>query len=201
MWSERIERCFVASEDGESYSHKRLDKEIRKQDGWSKVMSEAGKKGAAKRWGKKKLDSLAKPSYSHPIASDSPTVRSKNIHTHNTDAWTWPMLPLIQAFPDLAVTPAMIGFIESEIKPGDESAWADTIQTYLMNYNPAKNSYMPEKTGTLLSVFKKKRQEIARMKNGTTRNNQQRNTSAERIADTADIYAKYPSEAELAGQS
>lgn len=50
MWAEKIEHCFVFDRRKKVYSHKRLAKEIEKQKAWSKTKSEAGKRGADKRW-------------------------------------------------------------------------------------------------------------------------------------------------------
>lgn len=171
-WVNRLERCFQFDPKADVYSHKRLAKEIRKQNTWSKIKSDAGKLGAAKRWKGNNLNGSAMAVPSSAMADDSSTSKEEEFkHTHNdADAWAWPMKPLIEAFPHLIVTSSMIGFIEDAVHPGDESAWAETIRVYKQNYNPALNSYMPEKTGNLLSVFKKHRAEIERAKNGSSKN-------------------------------
>lgn len=206
MWDERIGRCFVLDTPSQTYSHKRLAKEIRKQSGWSRVMSDAGKKGAAKRWANKDLDSQAKQGHSHPIASDSSSSKKEEEfkHTHNAGAtpqavWTWPMKPLIDHFPIYLpprITPAMIGFIEGEVKPGDEVPWDRTIETYSMNFNPALSRYLPDKTANLISVFRKEKAKFEQEKNGTNRqyrNGQGKRSDTDTIAVSADWYEnEYP---------
>lgn len=77
-----------------------------------------------------------------------------------TDARAFPLKELYESFPDLELTPAQCGMIESEVKAQDREAWLATLKTYKANYNPAKNQYLPEKVGNLLSVFKQHRRDL-----------------------------------------
>lgn len=96
--------------------------------------------------------------------------------------WQYPMKELIEAFPNLNVTPTMIGFIEGDVKPGDEMAWAKTIEIYQMNFNPMTKTYLPEKTANLLGVFRKQKIDVEKQGNGKTHNRplSEREKSAER---------------------
>lgn len=175
MWDRKIKRCFQFNAGSKTFSHKRHEKEIRKQNAWSKIKSDAGKLGAAKRWKSNKLNGTAmaepKQSHSRGMADDSSTSKKKEyLNTHIPNAeWAWPMKPLVEAFPALSITSAMIGFIETDVLPGDEAAWAETIRIYRMNHNPATKSYLPEKTANLLSVFRKQKAEMEKKQNAASR--------------------------------
>jgi hypothetical protein len=106
--------------------------------------------------------------------------------------WEWPMKPLIEAFPEYLpdrVTPAMIGFIEADVKPGDEQAWADTIETYRMNFDPMLNRYLPDKTANLLGVFRKCKQELQANGSGNGGGNKaaQQRSAKERVGRVDEI--------------
>ncbi len=107
--------------------------------------------------------------------------------------WDFPLKDLVDSFPHLvdlpAFTPAMCGEIESVVKAGDEQAWTETITLYRRNFDPINGSYRPEKYGTLLDVFKKKKKELER--DGTHRLYKKR-TDADVIAESSDFYANYP---------
>jgi len=68
--------------------------------------------------------------------------------------FNFPLKQLFSTFPDLELTPAQVGIIEVEVKPEFEKAWIETINHYKANHNPATNSYLPQKVGNLLNVFK-----------------------------------------------
>lgn len=106
----------------------------------------------------------------------------------NPNDFTFPLRPLIEAFPTINLTPANAGHIEAEVKPGDEMPWAETITLYVRNHDPTKNSYLPEKVGTLLDVFKNKRKEyLASKNNGNFQTNSPTNAgdrNAERIVNS-----------------
>jgi uncharacterized protein YdaU (DUF1376 family) len=107
--------------------------------------------------------------------------------------WGYPMQPLIDAFPNVSFTPAAIGFIEARVKPGDEEAWAKTIEIYQMNYDPMLKRYLPDKPANLLGVFDKQKADIERQKNGSTKTNNfgHKRTDQDVFAESADFYANY----------
>jgi hypothetical protein len=75
----------------------------------------------------------------------------------------YPFTDLFIAFPDLVLTPAHVGLIENDVKDNtlDHAALKATIALYLGNRDPSKpQSYNPKRVGTLLDVFKKKREEL-----------------------------------------
>lgn len=117
--------------------------------------------------------------------------------THDVcDAWSWPMSELIAAFPDYLpdrITPSMIGFIEAAVKPGDEAAWAATLDHYRMNFDPALKRYLPDKTANLLGVFRSKKSELEERRNGTDQkhNGRGKRTDADVFAESANFYARY----------
>lgn len=111
-------------------------------------------------------------------------------HTHNASDWAYPVKELLEAFPNLVLTPTMVGFIEGEVGPGDEIAWANTLKTYRMNYDPANNRYLPEKTGNLLGVFRSEKGKLEKAKNGSTRQPGKSNLGA--LEQSADYFeSKY----------
>lgn len=114
-------------------------------------------------------------SYSSSSSSTSSSSSKTNTHTRegpseNLQAsdYEFPVKQLVEAFPTMRLTPKAIGFIENEVKPGDELAWTKTISIYRMNFDPERNSYMPEKTANLLSVFSSEKEKLEkhRQKNG-----------------------------------
>lgn len=104
--------------------------------------------------------------------------------------WGYPMKQLVETFPHLTITPAMIGFIEAEVKSGDEIAWQQTLSIYKMNFNPAAKSYMPEKTANLLGVFKSEKEKLN--KNGSNKTYFGKRTDDDVIAQSKDFYENYP---------
>lgn len=98
------------------------------------------------------------------VSQDKPMQKQKQIQEEeeeensvsNTHAreWEFPLRDLFDAFPNLNLTPAQVGVIESEIKLGDETPWKLAIEKYRLNYDPALNRYDPSKVGNLLSVFR-----------------------------------------------
>lgn len=131
--------------------------------------------------------------YSSSSSSTASSSSSAKTHTHaregpdselSPENYEYPIKQLVEAFPNMRLTPAAIGFIESEVKPGDKIAWAQTISTYRMNFDPEHNRYLPEKTANLLSVFRseKERTEKAREKNNARNND----SDQKRDSDPAD---------------
>lgn len=102
------------------------------------------------------------------------------------------MKPLIDAFPDYLpgrITPAMIGFVESEVLPGDEPAWNATIEKYQMNFDPTLGRYLPDKTGNLLSTFRTFKAEMETKRNGNnTKINNGRRHSKNSNGQSTDEY-------------
>lgn len=164
----------------------RQEKERKKLFEKSKQKSAAGKKGMAKRWKQRsKSDNtvITPLPVCYNISSSISSSISKEEYTPIAHAnLTWPMKPLIEAFPDYLpdrITPAMIGFIEAEVKPGDEEAWTDTIRDYQQNFDPTLNRYLPDKTANILGVFRKYKTKAELNKNGN-RNKKQSNPRGER---------------------
>lgn len=131
------------------------------------------------------------------VISNKKEVREEHINTGDAKAtegdWGYPMQPLIDAFPDVRFTPAAIGFIEAHVKPGDEEAWAKTIDIYRMNYDPMLKRYLPDKPANLLSVFDDQKAKIDKEKNGSTKTNNfgRKRTDQDVFAESADFYANY----------
>jgi hypothetical protein len=100
----------------------------------------------------------------------SSSSSSNFINTKKSSAreWTYPVKDLIDAFPHIDVTAKTAAFIEEAVMPGDEAAWEQTIKTYLMNYDPSTGTYMPEKTATLLDVFKNEKTKLKKGKSDGT---------------------------------
>lgn len=123
------------------------------------------------------------------VISKSKSKKEEEKNTHiNAGAgpdFDYPFKELFEAFPEYLegrITPAMIGFLESEVKLGDEVAWAETIKIYRMNFNVMTKSYLPDKIANILGVFKKQKAGIEAKKNGTNRNGNKQ-TPAELIAN------------------
>jgi hypothetical protein len=108
----------------------------------------------------------------------------------------YPFSDLFTAFPEVSFTPAHLGLIASEVRdtPADRTAWASTITLYKGNYDPFKNSYRPEKVGTLLNVFKAERSRLEKEKNGINQSNKfgRKRTDADVFAESATFYDNYP---------
>jgi len=98
----------------------------------------------------------------------------------------YPLADLFKFFPRLTITPAQCGMIQAEVKDTDidRAAWSETIKHYVGNHDPSTRSYMPEKVGNLLSVFKSKRTNLEKEKNGSNQPNRNgtKQTPAEIIA-------------------
>jgi hypothetical protein len=93
---------------------------------------------------------------------------------------------LLDAFPDLVISTANAGLIASTVRdnPPDREAWNITVTTYLANCNPEKNSWMPDRIGTVLGVFRDERAKVER--NGhspPTRTQEKLPTPAEKEAE------------------
>lgn len=80
----------------------------------------------------------------------------------------YPLQDLLSAFPDLILTPAQCGQIESVVTIQDSAAWKATIEKYQLNYNPALKRYLPDKVGNLLGVFRDEKQKLEKQ-NGTNK--------------------------------
>lgn len=72
----------------------------------------------------------------------------------------FPLTELFEAFPDIQLTPAQCGMIESEVRETDREAWKATIEIYKGNHNRKLNRYLPEKVSNLLSVFRERRDKM-----------------------------------------
>jgi uncharacterized protein YdaU (DUF1376 family) len=104
MWDRKIKRCFRFDSKTKTYSNKRLEMEIIKQDAFSRRKSAAGKLGAANRWKDNNLNGNAMAQVSRGMAEHGTTYKkNKDLNTHNSDDWVWPMKPLIEAFPNMTV--------------------------------------------------------------------------------------------------
>ena len=101
------------------------------------------------------------PPTPHTSGNESAEPDSKE-QGHN--GFVYPMLDLLTAFPDLILTPAQVGMIEAEVKDtkADKAAWLATIKRYQANHNPATRTYLPEKVGNLLGVFRSERKNVER---------------------------------------
>jgi hypothetical protein len=111
-------------------------------------------------------------------------------------SWEWPMQPFVEAFPEYLsdrITPTMIGFIESNVLPGDEEAWRRTIEKYQMNFKPELNRYLPDKISNVIDVFRKYKAEGEQVKNGSSKSNNRSKSDPEKIAESAEFYANYES--------
>lgn len=156
----------------------RQEKERKLFEKKRKQKSEAGKRGMAKRWKDKASDDnsvITEDNIPIPISNTKKEELKTHTNTHASDPFPetvheYPVKELIEAFPDYMpdrITPAMIGFLEAEVLPGDEVAWADTLKDYRMNFDPMISRYLPDKTANVLSLFRKKKQQFEERKNGT----------------------------------
>lgn len=91
----------------------------------------------------------------------------ESISDNEPSEWEWPISELLNTFPNMTLTPTAVGYILADVKEGDEIPWANTLTKYLRNHDPTTKSYMPEKTGNLLDVF---RDEKARLEKGNGSN-------------------------------
>lgn len=98
----------------------------------------------------------------------------ENTHT-NALARAYPLKHLYEAFPNLEITPAQADSVISEVKPDDLAAWLSTIKIYQDNFNPAKNRYMPDKIGNVLSVFKSEKIKFEKQNGAKPNGNRNRN--------------------------
>jgi hypothetical protein len=141
------------------------------------------------------------PDPSDKNVTQNNTVNSTVNITHTegvapTQEWVYPMKPLLETFPHLTdlLTPSYIGFIESNVLPGDEEAWRRTLEIYRMNYDPMLQRYLPDKVGNILSVFRNQKAEVFKeQQNGTNQNNGQKRkrTDADVFRESAAFYAEW----------
>ncbi len=96
-------------------------------------------------------------------------INKEYTETRTRPDFGFPLDNLFAAFPDLQITPAQCGSIVAEVKPEDHAAWLATIKTYTDNYNPAKKTYLPEKVGNLLNVFRSEKARLAKASQQDTR--------------------------------
>lgn len=186
-----IKQFFVPhKKDPSKVVNVRQEKERTNLKQKSKVRSEAGRRSGVKRRKQRDLDAeqlfnkmQTKPNIPIAIANE------ENTH-NNADAWGFPVRELIEAFPNITLTPTSAGFIEAEVLPGDETAWANTLKIYKQNYDPMLNRYLPEKTGNLLGVFRAEKTKLEKAKNGTSKQSGRSNIRV--LEESADYFdAKY----------
>ena len=112
----------------------------------------------------------------------------------------FPMQPLFDAFPDYLpdrITPAQVGFIEAQVKPGDEIPWSMTIRDYQQNFNPTLGRYLPDKVANLLSVFRRHKEQVEKQKNGSNQTNFGRKGNAAILDESAEYFRqRFAEEAE-----
>lgn len=205
-----LELFQVCKKDSTKVEHDRHKAERKKQSNNRRQCSEAGKKSAESKRLKKleaqkevngrstdvqpaPLDSVATEFNTSSSSSSCSYEQDKETHIEAADL-AYPVKQLAEAFPNMAITPAMIGFLESEVMAADRVAWLATIKIYKMNYDPAKNRYLPDKTANVLGVFRSEKAKLEKAKNGTTKggNYGPKRTDAEVFAESADFYANYP---------
>jgi len=89
----------------------------------------------------------------------------------------YPFNLLIDSFPNVNFTPAMAGFVEADVldAPLDREAWNNTIRIYQMNYDPARNRYLPDKIANVLGVFKSEKTKLEKQHNGASVNGHSNN--------------------------
>lgn len=124
------------------------------------------------------------------LTSYSSSSTSNNTNTLRAGEFDFPLKELIEAFPDLNITPAQVGLIEADVKPPDREAWLSTIRLYQANYNRSTRTYLPEKVGNLLGVFESEKRRLA--KNGSTQKHSGKRTDADVLRESADFYDQYP---------
>lgn len=134
----------------------------------------------------------------HNKSKSKEEEKNKNIHTDAGDfdavdahALGYPLADFFKFFPRLTITPGQMGMILSEVKDNaiDREAWAATMEQYVGNYDPSTKTYMPEKVGNVLSLFKTKRKEVEN--NGSGKNNSGRytkRTDQDVIEESAEFY-------------
>lgn len=183
-----IQKFFVPhKKDPAKVVNVRQEKERTNLKRKSRVRSEAGRLSGVKRREKRDLsaEQMFNKTETKPNIPIAIAIQDKEEGTHNNaGAWSYPVRELIEAFPNITLTPSAAGFIESEVLPGDETAWANTLKIYKQNYDPILNRYLPEKTGNLLGVFRTEKAKLEKAKNGTHQNtNGRKQTPAEIIAN------------------
>lgn len=131
--------------------------------------AERQRKFKEKRSGNGEGNGKVTPEVTEESRPSSSSTSLEEESTHNAHA-NFPLKEFFEAFPDVEITPGQAGKIEAEVKPEDEAAWLSTISIYQANMNPAKNQYLPDKVGNVLSVFKSERAKLEKEKkrNGTT---------------------------------
>lgn len=72
MWESKIKRCFQFDGRRNVFWHKRLAEEIEKQMQWSAEQAERGRRGAEKRWAKKRELEASKNGHPNSVAIASP---------------------------------------------------------------------------------------------------------------------------------
>lgn len=101
------------------------------------------------------------------ISKEKPT----HIDSNDGAKFDFPIKEYFEAFPDaVLIMPAQIGMITAEVKASnqhDQEAWKNTLQIYKGNIDRANGKYLPERVGTLLSVFRTERKKLENSTNGT----------------------------------
>lgn len=97
---------------------------------------------------------------SNPNENEPPTP------AFDLDKFEYPVREIVEAFPQVQFQPTHFGFFEAEIgtEPEDRAAWLETVKIYRQNYDPRTNSYLPTRVATVLSVYRRERERIAREK-------------------------------------
>jgi uncharacterized protein YdaU (DUF1376 family) len=191
-------------DDPEKMVHDRLEIEREKQIHNSK----ARKRASEARWNKESeyTDARGKQAKSKSDANamqmdmqndalhiSSSFSTSEETHTNAPASFSFPLKELFEPFPHLELQSGQIGMIQAEVKAQDKAAWLATIKTYQANYDPAKNRYLPEKVGTLLEVFRKKKAEMEKNNGHKTSDKPPKRTNADIMDESADFYENYPS--------
>lgn len=217
MWNRRIRKCFEWDEKKKRFFHPRLLKEIKKQKSWKKQKSEAGKIGMAKRWKERgKSDNTVITPLSSDITDDnSPSlipsltlpIRKEEIR----EASATPIAPAERPSDPRKNHPAIVAIHEAAGIYPPKDIWDDIIDQLGVDINQVKlkrcfvkwraRGYNKTNYEGVIDWYLNGIPEAGRS-NGTTNRNQQprRDTTADRLAATADIISQYPSEAELRGQ-
>lgn len=99
------------------------------------------------------------------------------------DLSDYPISDLINAFPEVVFTPGGLGQICATVAdtPQAREAWANTVATYRGNYDPSKNSWMPNKAGSVLSVYRRELADIERRQNGNGKSSEREKSTTRRI--------------------
>lgn len=115
--------------------------------------------------------------------------KDQDTHSIRASDFSFPILELIEAFPDIELTPAQVGAIESEVKEKDAEAWHRTIEQYKLNYDPFSKTYDPRKVGTVINVFRSFQVKLAKQNANNNGQTDERNSNANGSKRIKDIDA------------